>query len=691
MESTVSVSKGVFVFKNKLKSFKDTGKVPKRGRKKGTALNFNIFNNEPWYRSYLDLWQTMEKKIHKLQTEMSLSIFDDLTHYIANSYDNKNVTEIPTAALLTGVNMPDHEAQFSALIRKMKENPLLHVACLRSEDGQTIKNLIENMMHQFVNGTGYSSEEDDFEDNDIKIKKINYTFAGLKAWYDSERREALFVVIIPDFESFKNKVLHEFILIVSSYLNILPFAFVFGIATSLTVLHKTLPYHVSSKINIQFFNSQTSSAYLNSILENVLFSEDCPFQLGGNIFNLFVDIFLFYDLSVSGFIQKYKYAMLEHFSFGNAMTLCTNYKKLKTILKDFDHESCENARRILSFRKMVEKESPENQIKLLTDDDYFKESLKNEIQNVIRYLHLYHLLLKCLFALTKSLPKQPLGKEIRELYCMASSVNITKTDQYKEAFQLLQFQSKVELMGNITKICEIIEVATTKSTLNRDLLRKVVDDLYDIFENDDETMSVEHNDSFETKMNNLKINSCTDRNKFKNELMELASTRQPLNKFEAQKTKLLTYLSSVFSEHLYEPTKNYFHEIFFFYNSSIEQQIVGTHRTALHTALNDPFQYLQCDCCELRHDSSIEKTMPDICIAYKLHLEYGKMINLYDWLQAFVSVVNPVHLDDAEADQQISPQLQARFTQAVAELEFLGFVKSSKRKADHVQRLTWGG
>ena len=30
---------------------------------------------------------------------------------------------------------------------------------------------------------------------------------------------------------------------------------------------------------------------------------------------------------------------------------------------------------------------------------------------------------------------------------------------------------------------------------------------------------------------------------------------------------------------------------------------------------------------------SISSSMPDICIVYKLHLECGQLINLYDWLQ----------------------------------------------------------
>lgn len=44
--------------------------------------------------------------------------------------------------------------------------------------------------------------------------------------------------------------------------------------------------------------------------------------------------------------------------------------------------------------------------------------------------------------------------------------------------------------------------------------------------------------------------------------------------------------------------------------------------------------YLQCDCCELEFTDQILKTMPDISIVYKLHLESRfDQINMYDWLQ----------------------------------------------------------
>lgn len=111
--------------------------------------------------------------------------------------------------------------------------------------------------------------------------------------------------------------------------------------------------------------------------------------------------------------------------------------------------------------------------------------------------------------------------------------------------------------------------------------------------------------------------------------------------------------------------------------------------------------------------------MPDISILYKLHLEYGKLINLYDWLQSFLSIVDPDDSNEEEGKRVVKPELQypflvtshliysiktivpryefslnisrARFTQGVADLEYLGFIKSSKRKTDFVVRLTWGG
>ena len=43
---------------------------------------------------------------------------------------------------------------------------------------------------------------------------------------------------------------------------------------------------------------------------------------------------------------------------------------------------------------------------------------------------------------------------------------------------------------------------------------------------------------------------------------------------------------------------------------------------------------------------------------------------------------------DQPVNAAVDARLQARFTRAVSELQFLGFIKPSKRKTDHVERLS---
>lgn len=85
-------------------------------------------------------------------------ILSNLISFVKNSYNNP-VSEIPAAALLTGINMPDHAAQFETLAREIKEKVSPHVTCLYSEDCQNLKQLIENMVDAFVNVSEESSED----------------------------------------------------------------------------------------------------------------------------------------------------------------------------------------------------------------------------------------------------------------------------------------------------------------------------------------------------------------------------------------------------------------------------------------------------------------------------------------------------------------------------------------------------
>ena len=63
--------------------------------------------------------------------------------------------------------------------------------------------------------------------------------------------------------------------------------------------------------------------------------------------------------------------------------------------------------------------------------------------------------------------------------------------------------------------------------------------------------------------------------------------------------------------------------------------LYGPHHKAMPSKLS-LFSFrlscFQCQCCQT-DVGTIQDTLPDVSIAYKLHLECGRMINLYDWLQ----------------------------------------------------------
>ncbi|VDP28891.1 unnamed protein product, partial [Schistosoma curassoni] len=105
---------------------------------------------------------------------------------------------------------------------------------------------------------------------------------------------------------------------------------------------------------------------------------------------------------------------------------------------------------------------------------------------------------------------------------------------------------------------------------------------------------------------------------------------------------------------------------------SIRRRLNPPFQRCLHLALVDPGVYLQIADLKLPNSSSISSKLFDLCILYKLLIETNKMVNLYDWLMNYKFLL-----------------ASCRFLQGLAELQYLGCIKSTRRKVDHVIRLTW--
>ncbi|KAG0346062.1 Origin recognition complex subunit 3 [Podila humilis] len=182
-------------------------------------------------------------------------------------------------------------------------------------------------------------------------------------------------------------------------------------------------------------------------------------------------------------------------------------------------------------------------------------------------------------------------------------------------------------------------------------------------------------------------------------------------------------LSRILRSYLACYTRLPFHEIFYYSQVTIQQKaFLPQPRASIQTALGQPEQYLNCACCHPPQGTKgviladvVLPTQHDTCILYKLYVECGRMINMYDWFSAFGMILergldsNTISTDTKKKtmskkkgrQQQQPPdfgrqggldqkEVQARFISGVAELQFMGFIKPTNRKTDHVQRLTWG-
>lgn len=296
-------NKGCFVFKNGATRADKTKKTTKRKRTTSTT-DTGILGKEvteqPFYNVYRELWQGIHLHIDALQKENCARTLQDLVDYVVKQSKGQNfelgVDEIlPAAALLTGINQPDHLQQFDNLSQRINEKVSASICILQSRDCATLKSAVETLVYNFI-----EAPHEDNEDRDHKrLRKSQCTMKQLKHWYknnypaktatsvqeqdeeidfeadvssiltdDSNVDERhMLVVILPDFECFNTLILQDLILILSANCCELPFCLILGVATSIAAVHSALPYHVTSKIRLSVFQMQAAPVSLNEVSE----------------------------------------------------------------------------------------------------------------------------------------------------------------------------------------------------------------------------------------------------------------------------------------------------------------------------------------------------------------------------------------------------------------------------------------
>ncbi|XP_054425669.1 origin recognition complex subunit 3 isoform X3 [Pteronotus mesoamericanus] len=708
--ATSSVSKGCFVFKPDFKKRRISVPVEEyfnKGKNESEDSNLR-------FETYQLIWQQMKSETEQLQEELNKNLFDSLIKFLQKSHSEfqKNskdwgcqikLREIPTAALILGVNVTDHDLTFRSLTEALQNNVTPYVVSLQARDCPDMKHFLQKLFSQLM--YCHVDVESKEEEKDIQ-KKTHCSMDSLSSWYMnatqtdpgkpgkkrttcSQWQSPPVVLILKDMESFTTKVLQDFIIISSQHLHEFPLILIFGIATSPIIIHRLLPHAVSSLLCIEIFQSLSCKEHLTTVLDKLLLTTQFPFKLSEKVLQILISIFLYYDFSIQNFIKGLQLSLLEHFYSQPLSVLCCNLPEAKRRINFLSDNQCENIRRLPSFRRYVEKQAAEKQVALLTNEKFLKE----ETQSLLENLHVYHmnyfLVLRCLHQFTYSLPKYPLGRQIRELYCTCLEKNIWDSEEYASALQLLRMLAKDELMTILQKCCSILKSSSEKQLGSS---AKRIEELLAQFDSLD-AEAKEEEDTSGSQSKGLQKTDLYHLQKSLLEMKELRRTGKKQTKFELLREKVVNFIDSLVRQYLLPPETQPLHEVVYFTAAhTLQEHLNAAPRIALHTALNNPYYYLKNEALK-SEEGCIPNVAPDICIAYKLHLECSRLINLVDWSEAFATVVTAAEKPDANSvtSEERNEIIHARFIRAVSELELLGFVKPTKRKTDHVARLTWGG
>jgi len=336
--------------------------------------------------------------------------------------------------------------------------------------------------------------------------------------------------------------------------------------------------------------------------------------------------------------------------------------------------------------------------KILTTAGLLRKETKQLIKEVYRYHEKYFVFLKCLHLLVKDIPGAPMGKQLREIFCLMHKTTISNCPSFKEASLYLKVSNKetvIELCDSLLEIVEkelqFIPSSDESETFSPESLMLKIENFLQIL-TEDTNLDYYDSDDYENEDNKVEqLNNVKFTYQLQNRLRERREKKivnKKLTRFEKLRNEIFDTLTEYLQENLKPPTAMPLYEVFYFDSpQTIKERLMASPRLNIQTALSDPGYYLEMK--ELDDVGFITSEMPDLSIVYKLHLQSGALVNLYDWMRAFHAVVTSQDLVEGGEGEEISELTQARFIRAISELQFMGFIKPTKKKIDHAQRLTW--
>ncbi|KAF5325228.1 hypothetical protein D9619_009716 [Psilocybe cf. subviscida] len=504
----------------------------------------------------------------------------------------------------------------------------------------------------------------------------SYDIKLLAAWYEAWARSINFrpnlVIVLHDFEQLDPLIMQD-VFDICSQVPQLPIVFLLSMTHPLSnYLNITYPRSTLSLLRVRTFTTLTGQHILNEVLLKTFFDLDFrpAVMIGPSTIQYLQEYFSRYHSSVDTIFTIIQLAYMKHFA-TEPLAIIANSTPSADLLEQ--HGLVESLQASLSRQKDgdVNMDSSSSLDALLAAIDDARARFQMS-------MHKKRIALRIILLARALLQHQ--GHSGVSLSTRESKK--TAVDVMTDVLQGREEQDFVEKILNV--VCD----------LNADDLEELLEGVYQYLTEAD----------YPSRYIKLRTDLVTMRGSLKD--ME----GDALSDIAAD---VADWIEAIFQEGLMKLEDNALWEAWYTGLSPFPRELLNPSiRASLMAGLLRPFEF-QDDFAEQVTNENGAKSiaeLPDTSILFKRYLDSGKMINVYDWFESFKSVLDTqdelirtravgsaspkkgkgkakgAAAEAERDDDKWNVEVQARFIRALHELDYLGFIKHTGRKADHVQR-----
>ncbi|KAL7799154.1 origin recognition complex subunit 3 N-terminus domain-containing protein [Trichoderma ceciliae] len=644
-------------------------------------------------------WAMVDARIQDILRDSNSATLDEVSEFVREAKSECG-DKIPSAFINTGPNIASQDLLFEQLSDSLQRSSLSKFIRLRSSEATNLKNALKKVIQDATSKTLLVDGEEGLQLGQGSGRRyLPYDLEALHVFLEHQPHENIFVAF-QDSEGFDSGLLSDIITLLSSWRPQIPFTLLFGIATSIDLLESRLLKSACRLIYGAQFDCVQTETILESVFKGAVVSSDVALRLGPQILRGMLDRQRDQMAGIQAFISSLKYIYMCHF-YANPLSvlLAPETEEGERGGGILQAEHVEALRHHPSFRYEAEMavalttaDSLQHARSLLEDDEYLLTQARASNRHRQDWVdgHLRSLLVREAAGAVQAPFSRAYVDSLATIYPDSGNGSLT---------EYIRRMGSGTLVGTLRRVVSIfkegepsfhLEPASKEEDVALlSFLEETLSRLEQL-ESDAESAGITPHTKYSGQSKVMRTTVIAQR-------VQLSSDSAALRDEDRQLTDIVDAVSERLTLHFgaRRPEKVLFSETWLYDSRSpLRDIMVPRPLVTFKRSLARPYDYLSCTCCRSSDAEGgvVQATLPATSILYHLYLEAGSLINVADLWSAFYALVREQKEEDEENDeeqQQDERKALVMFYRGLAELRAMGFVKSSKKKTDHIAKVRW--